>query len=155
MTKQQRVQAAKSLQDPRPSIKRGVALLFGVIAVVLLFRSCHPEGDSVQGPQSGSSPATPSTQAPWEKADAILAEQKARSEEIDRQAVDLITQNKMVQARKLYKGRWNELAKLRLAVVHDAALTPYDRKRVDNALQADQEGVTAVLAKYEQLYGEQ
>ena len=135
---------------------KGVLLLFGVIAVALLFKGNQPEGDSTTRPSggSGSSPSGSSGGTPWEKADAILAQQKARAQEIDRQAVELITQDKMAEARKVYKARWNELAKLRLAVIQDETLTPYDRKRVDGALKADQEGVTAVLSKYDELYGE-
>lgn len=53
----------------------------------------------------------------------------------------------MADARRLYKKRWAELAKLRLAVLQDQSLTKHDHERVGSALQVDQEGVTAVLSK--------
>lgn len=69
--------------------------------------------------------------------------------------MELIKQGRMAQIRALYKKRWDELATVRLDVAQSKELTPYDKERVDRTLKADQEGVTAVLSKHEELYGRQ
>lgn len=82
----------------------------------------------------------------------ILQEQKTKAENLTKTAVDLITEDKMSEAIALYNARWNELAKLRVEILYDKDLTDAQKKNIDNALKADQEGVTSVLSKYEQLY---
>lgn len=83
----------------------------------------------------------------------ILREQKAASEELTRQAVELIKDNQMPDVRKLYKKRWNEIATLRTNIVFDKELSEVEKKNIDNALRTEQEAINAVLAKYEGLYG--
>lgn len=87
------------------------------------------------------------------KAVQMLHEQKARGELVNEQAVELIIQEKMSEARALYKSRWDELARIRLAVAQDEELDAHDRETVGRALKADQEGVTEILTGYEELYG--
>lgn len=82
----------------------------------------------------------------------ILQEQKAKGENLTKTAVNLITENKMSEAIALYNTRWNELAKLRVEIIYDEELTDAQKKNIDNALKADQEGITSILSKYEQLY---
>lgn len=82
----------------------------------------------------------------------ILQEQKAKAETLDKTAVNLITQNKIADAIALYKARWDELAKLRVDIIYDKELTDAQKKNIDSALKVDQEGVTSIISKYEQLY---
>jgi len=60
----------------------------------------------------------------------------------------------MREVRQLYKKRWNEIATLRTNIVFDTELSDADKQNIDNALRTEQEAVSAVLAKYERLYGQ-
>lgn len=53
----------------------------------------------------GNSPSSASS-----KEIRILQEQKAASETLTRQAVELIKENRIAEVRRLYKSRWDELA---------------------------------------------
>jgi hypothetical protein len=90
---------------------------------------------------------------PEGKAVRILREQKAASEDLTRQAVELIKASRMPEVRQLYKKRWNEIATLRTNIVFNKDLSDAEKKNIDNALQIEQEAINDVLAKYEGLYG--
>lgn len=58
----------------------------------------------------------------------------------------------MSEAIALYNTRWNEFAKLRVEILYDKELTDAQKKNIDNALKVEQESITSILSKYEQLY---
>ena len=126
--------------------------MLALSAAILL--AC-PEAPSPtpRGASAASSSSDASTPAAENKAYQLLADQKARAKAVDRQAVDLITADKMNEARALYKSRWNELAQLRLSTAQDETMSQHEREQVDRAHAADQDGVTAVLNKYDEVYG--
>lgn len=95
---------------------------------------------------------TPKAEETETKEMKILREQKAIGENITKTATNLITENKMSELKTLYKDRWDELAKLRADILYDKDLSDAEKKNIGNALKLDQEGVTSVLSKYEQLY---
>lgn len=101
---------------------------------------------------SESTSITPTIIIDSQKEIKILQEQKAKSENLTKTAVNLITENKMSEAISLYNARWNELAKLRIEIIYDKELTEPQKKNIDNALKVDQEGITSILSQYEQLY---
>jgi len=123
-------------------------------AFLLMSRGCGGTNDRGPVPTVTNSDRGPSEAArSSSKAYEFLRTQKAKSEEVDKQAVELMTQDRMAQARKLYKSRWNEVAKLRLQVIQDQGFTQYEKERIGSALQTEQEGITQVLNKYEEMYG--
>lgn len=108
---------------------------------------------SFQTPPSSLSDNSNQFSPPESKAVRILREQKAASEGLTRQAVDLIKANRMTEVRQLYKERWNEIATVRTNIIYDKELSDTDKKRIDDALRSEQEAINAVLAKYDKLYG--
>ena len=77
----------------------------------------------------------------------ILQEQKAASETLTRQAVELIKENRIAEVRQLYKKRWDELATLRTNVTFDRDLTAAEKQNIELALRGEQEAVTETLTK--------
>jgi len=129
----------------------GIGLLVLVIGVIWLLAQ-----SGKQNSQPGySEPITSSTSsaAPASKESGILREQRTASENLTRRAVALIKENRMTKVRQLYKARWNELATLRANIALDHDLAAAEKDNIDRALRNDQEAITAVLEKYDQLYG--
>ncbi len=77
----------------------------------------------------------------------ILQEQKAASESVTRQAVELIKENRIAEVRQLYRTRWNELATLRTNIALDGDLTPAEKQNIEQALRGEQEAITETLSK--------
>jgi predicted transcriptional regulator len=124
-------------------------LALGVIALLVI-------QSGKQNPQLGNSEPVVSSSASTASASKeyrILQEQKTASENLTRRSVELIKENRMSEVRQVYKSRWNELATLRTnnALAHD--LTAAEKQNIDQALRSDQEAITEVLEKYNQLYG--
>jgi hypothetical protein len=126
-------------------------LVIGVIA--LLAQSGKQRSLPVYLEPSTSSSSSSSSAAPASKEYSILQEQKAASENLTRRSVELIKENRITEVRQLYKSRWNELATLRTNIVLDHDLTAAEKQNIDRALRSDQEAITEVLGKYDQLYG--
>lgn len=82
----------------------------------------------------------------------ILQGEKTAAENLTRLAVELIKENRMPEVRQLYKARWNELATLRTNIAFDGELSAAEKQNIDWALRSDQEGITDVLGKYDQVY---
>ena len=83
---------------------------------------------------------------------AILVEQKQKAEETTRGAVELITQNKIQEARNLIDNRWKELAKLRVDILYDDSLAKSEKELLDSVFKEEQESLTRILSVYEELY---
>jgi hypothetical protein len=129
----------------------GIGLSVLVIGVIYLLAQ-----SGKQNSHSGySEPLTSSTSsaAPASKEYSILKEQRSASEDLTRRAVELIKENRMSEVRHLYKTRWNELATVRANIALDHDLTAAEKDNIDRALRSDQEAISAVLEKYDQLYG--
>lgn len=137
-----------------------------VVGFIFLFTACggRPAENISQAPASevSAQPKTQATSAGREsarrpnsddKAYQFLAEQRAKSEGITSRAAELINDDRMADVRKLYQDRWKELTRLRVHVSQDNALSADEKKNVDRALEADQEGITAILDKYDSLFG--
>jgi hypothetical protein len=143
---------------PTP-VNRG-ALGFLIVAVVLVVAVVIFSIAGQRQPTMKTDDAMPSlfdanratTTAP-NKELQILQEQKTASENLTRQAVELIKANRMSDVRQLYKTRWNELATVRANVALDHDLTVAQKQNIDRALREDQEAITAVLDKYDRAYG--
>lgn len=101
---------------------------------------------------SKSTSITPTTIIESQKEIKILQEQKAKSENLTKTAVNLIAEDKMSEAIALYNARWSELAKLRVEILYDKELIDAQKKNIDNPLKVEQEGIANILSKYEQLY---
>ncbi len=82
----------------------------------------------------------------------ILQEQKAIAESLTKTALDLIANDRVQEAMNLYNGRWNELTKLRGEILYDKELTDAQKENIDRALKGEQEGITNILSKYQQVY---
>jgi hypothetical protein len=129
----------------------GICLSVLVIGAIWLLAQSGKQNSQ----RSYSEPITSSTSsaAPASKEYSILKEQRAASENLTRRAVELIKENRMTEVRQLYKTRWNELATLRANIALDHDLTAVEKDNIDRALRSDQEAISAVLEKYDQLYG--
>lgn len=132
-------------------------IIAGIVLVsILVYLSVAKQpvnSTSFQTPPSSFSGNSNQFSPPESKAFRILREQKAASEELTRQAVDLIKANRMPEVKQLYEKRWHEIATLRTNVAFDKELGDADKQNIDNALRTEQEAINAVLAKYEGLYG--
>ena len=145
-------------RKPTP-VNRG-ALGFLIVAVVLVVAVIIFSIAGKRQPTVTTDDAMPSlfeanratTHTP-DKETQILQEQKTASENLTRQAVELIKANRMSEVRQLYKTRWNELATVRANVALDHDLTVAQKQNIDRALREDQEAVTDVLDKYDRVYG--
>jgi hypothetical protein len=128
----------------------GICLSVLVIGAIWLLAQSGKQNSQ----RSYSEPITSSTSsaAPASKEYSILKEQRAASENLTRRAVELIKENRMTEVRQLYKTRWNELATLRANIALDHDLTAVEKDNIDRALRSDQEAISAVLEKYDQLY---
>jgi len=82
----------------------------------------------------------------------ILKEQKVKAESLTKMAVSLIAADKITEAIDLYNARWQELAKLRVEIIYNNVLTDVEKKNIDGALKTEQESITIILSKYDQLY---
>jgi len=82
----------------------------------------------------------------------ILQEQKAIAENLTKTALDLIANDRVQEAMNLYNDRWGELTKLRGEILYDKELTDAQKKNIDRALKGEQESITNILSKYQQVY---
>lgn len=82
----------------------------------------------------------------------ILQEQKTIAENLTKTALDLIANDRVQEAMNLYNDRWSELTKLRGEILYDKDLTDAQKKNIDRALKGEQEGITNILSKYQQVY---
>ena len=126
----------------KEKIMVGVLCLICIFTLVFVFSS-NGNGEPIQ---------LETNQSEQNKAMRILQEQKERAEETTRTAVNLITEDKMSEIVALYNDRWNEIAQLRVDVMYDKELTGAEKKNIDQALEVEQEGITNILSKYQQLY---
>jgi len=144
-------------KSPVNTGSRAFLIVSGVVLIsILVYLSISTQPASSTEFQNVPSTLSNSNKVsvPESKAARILREQKAASEELTRQAVDLIKANRMTEVRQLYKKRWNDIATVRTNVAFDKDLSDADKQNIDNALRTEQEAVNAVLAKYERLYGQ-
>ncbi len=145
---------AKSPQTNQGTV--GCLVAAGIVLVLLIL--CYSIGKQKESTESeypitpGPVSSTVSTSS-VSKETRILQEQKAASANLTLRAVDLIKENRKPEVRRLYKSRWNELASLRAKIVLDHDLNAAEKQNIDRALQTDQEAITEVLAKYDQMYG--
>src|SRR2546423_605852 len=131
---------------------RVVKALILIVAIVILVRCGSPQS-AAPPPQNSTVPSdsSNSVSVPGSATYAILAEQKAASDTVTRHAVELLKADQMGAARKLYKDHWNDLATVRTDLLLRSDLSASDKQLVDATLKADQESVTAILSKYEEL----
>lgn len=144
--------------------RKKLSLIFGgaIVLFFILIGATAPKTNKNQIPPTPTATQpTPTQEATTEPPKAeetetkeikILQEQKVKAENLTKTAVNLITEDKMSEAIALYNARWNELAKLRVEIIYDKELTDTQKKNIDNALKVEQESITSILSKYEQLY---
>ena len=128
----------------------GVGLSILVVTVIALLAESGKQ-NSQPGYLEPVTSSTSST-AQASKEQSILQEQKTASEDLTHRSVELIKEHRMAEVRQLYKSRWGELATLRANIAFDNDLTAAEKDNIDRALRNDQEAITAVLEKYDQLY---
>jgi hypothetical protein len=128
----------------------GIGLSILALGVIALLAQSGKQKS--QPGYSESVTSSTSSMAPASKEYRILKEQRAALENLTRRAVELIKENRMPEVRQLYKSRWNELATLRRDIALDHDLTAAEKQNIDAALRSDQEAITEVLDKYDQLY---
>ena len=103
-----------------------------------------PNNSTLSSPKKLNSHA-PSAESSSLSADRILREQNELSQQVTKQAVRLVQQEKYLELKRLYHRRLDKLSSLRRSIQRNPMLTTEDKSRVDDALRIEQESIEDVL----------